>query len=51
MVQLRRAFELDGRLRVLDALYVVLADELGCPLLTTDQRLARAAPPCELIAP
>ena len=46
---LLRALALDGRLRVLDALYVVLAERLSCPLITTDARLARAQPPCEVI--
>lgn len=48
---LRAAFELRGRLRVLDGLYVALAAERGVPLVTTDLRLARAAAPCEVIAP
>lgn len=46
---LRRAFELDGRIRVLDGLYVALAERRDCPLLTTDRRLARAEPPCHVI--
>lgn len=46
---LRRALELDGRLRVVDALYVALAERLGCPLVTTDRRLAAADPPCEVL--
>ncbi|WP_043503229.1 type II toxin-antitoxin system VapC family toxin [Georgenia sp. SUBG003] len=48
---LRTAFELRGRLRVLDGLYVALAAERGVPLVTTDQRLARAGAPCEVVAP
>ncbi|PFG39000.1 putative nucleic acid-binding protein [Georgenia soli] len=48
---LRAAFELRERLRVLDGLYVALAAERGVPLVTTDLRLARAAAPCEVIAP
>jgi len=48
---LRRSLDIDGRLRVLDALYVVLAADLACPLVTTDRRLARANPPCEIAAP
>jgi predicted nucleic acid-binding protein len=31
------------RITMLDATYVALAADLGCPLLTTDHRLARAA--------
>lgn len=47
----RRAFELRVRIRVLDGLYVALAEDRGVPLLTTDQRLVRADPPCEVRAP
>jgi predicted nucleic acid-binding protein len=47
--QLRRALDRQGTIRVLDGLYVALAEERGCPLLTTDARLARADPPCEVI--
>jgi len=46
---LRRALELQDRIRVNDGLYVALAEELGCPLLTSDRRLAGAQPPCEII--
>jgi predicted nucleic acid-binding protein len=46
---LEAALALDGRLRVLDAVYVALALRRGCPLLTSDRRLGRADPPCELI--
>ena len=46
---LRRALELQDRIRVLDALYVALAEERDCPLLTTDKRLAASGPPCEVI--
>ena len=48
---LARALDLQARVRVLDGLYVALAEERGCPLVTTDRRLVRAAPPCELRAP
>ncbi len=47
----RRAFVLRERIRVVDGLYVVLADELGCPLVTTDRRLAAADAPCEVRTP
>jgi predicted nucleic acid-binding protein len=47
----RRAFALRERIRVVDGLYVVLADELGCPLVTTDRRLAGADAPCEVRVP
>jgi predicted nucleic acid-binding protein len=36
-------------LRLVDALYAQLADDLGAPLVTTDSGLASAAPNCELI--
>lgn len=48
---LRRALEHQDRLRVLDALYVVLADEHRAPLVTTDERLARAGVGREVVSP
>ena len=48
---LRRAFELRDRLRVVDGLYVALAEERRCPLVTTDLRLARSVTTCEVLAP
>jgi predicted nucleic acid-binding protein len=48
---MRRAFDLRERIRVTDGLYVALAEERGVPLVTTDRRLARAEPPCEVAAP
>jgi predicted nucleic acid-binding protein len=47
----RRAFDLHDRVRVLDGLYVALAEAREIPLLTTDQRLVRAEPPCEVRSP
>ena len=47
----RRAFALRERIRVLDGLYVVLADELDCPLVTTDRRLGGADAPCDVRLP
>lgn len=38
------AWRLRDNLRVLDALYVALAQRLSCPVLTTDRHLAAAAP-------
>jgi predicted nucleic acid-binding protein len=38
-------------LRLLDALYVELARQLDAPLITTDQRLARATPLADPIVP
>jgi predicted nucleic acid-binding protein len=46
---LQRALELGERVRVLDSLYVALAEQRDCPLLTTDARLAAADPPCEVV--
>ena len=46
---MQRALELDGRIRVLDAVSVALAERLDCPLLTSDRRLAASDPPCEII--
>lgn len=49
--QLDRAFALRDRVRVLDGLYVALAEQCGCALVTTDRRLAGARLPCEVHAP
>ncbi len=45
------AWDLRANLRVADALYVALADQLDVPLVTTDARLARATSRAELIQP
>lgn len=42
-VLLERMWELRDNLTAYDAGYVALAEELGCPLLTADARLAAAA--------
>jgi predicted nucleic acid-binding protein len=39
---LRRAYELRENLTPYDAVYVALAEALGCTLVTADRRLARA---------
>jgi predicted nucleic acid-binding protein len=49
--QLRRAYALSGRIRVLDGLYVALAEERAAPLVTSDQRLARAQLPVTVESP
>lgn len=49
--QLSRALQLQDRLRVLDALYVVVAQDHDAPLLTTDRRLVASAPPVTVVAP
>jgi predicted nucleic acid-binding protein len=49
--QLDRALALGDRVRVLDGLYVALAEECGCAMVTTDRRLAGSRPPCEVQAP
>jgi predicted nucleic acid-binding protein len=43
------AWEHRASVRLVDALYVSLAEQLGMPLVTTDQRLARAWPGAEAI--
>lgn len=43
------AWKMRHSLRLVDALYVELAEQLECPLLTTDRRLAAASPSAELI--
>lgn len=49
---LRRAWELRDTIRGWDAMYVALAEILGAVLITTDQRLARAAgPTCRIEQP
>ena len=46
---LRRAYELRATVTVYDAVYVALAEYLGCALLTADSRLAKApGPRCEI---
>lgn len=42
---MRRACELRANVTTYDATYVALAEALDCELLTSDQRLARAAAP------
>jgi len=41
----RRAYELRANVTAYDAMYVALAEALGCELLTADQRLAGATGP------
>lgn len=48
---IQRAFGLRERIRVLDGLYAALAEDLTCPLVTTDGRLAGAEPPCDVRHP
>ena len=48
---LARALDLQERVRVLDALYVVLAQDHDAPLVTTDERLARARLAIEVRTP
>ena len=46
---LRRAYELRATVTVYDAIYVALAEELDCNLVTLDSRLARApGPRCKI---
>lgn len=46
-----RAWALRERIRILDGVYVALAERLSAPLLTSDRRLAAAQPPCEVLVP
>jgi predicted nucleic acid-binding protein len=48
---LRRALSMQARLRVLDGLYVAVAEERGAALVTTDLRLARAGLEVEVRTP
>lgn len=45
------AWQMRDRLRLVDALYVSLSEQLGTRLVTTDARLARSSGLAELIAP
>jgi predicted nucleic acid-binding protein len=44
------AWQRRGNVRLLDALYLVLAQRLGATLLSTDRRLAAASPLIEVVA-
>lgn len=48
---LRRAYELRERVRVLDGIYIAIAEERSAPLLTTDVRLTRIDLPIPVIGP
>ena len=49
VTMLQRAYALRATVTVYDAVYVALAEFLGCPLLTADTRLAKApGPRCEI---
>lgn len=48
---LERALQLADRIRVVDGLYVALAERLDAPLVTTNRRLAASEPPCEVVVP
>jgi predicted nucleic acid-binding protein len=51
MTHLARALARQDRIRVLDGLYVALAEERGVPLVTTDRRLAAARLPVPVLSP
>lgn len=46
-----QAWRLRGSLTLYDAAYVALAARLDVPLVTLDQRLARATSTCEVVVP
>ncbi|MEX2466457.1 MAG: type II toxin-antitoxin system VapC family toxin [Gemmatimonadota bacterium] len=46
-----RALAMQDRVRVLDGLYVVLAQDRAAALVSTDQRLVRGRLPVEVLAP
>ena len=49
LTMLQRIYDLRATVTVYDAVYVALAESLGCALLTADARLARAPGPlCEI---
>ena len=48
---LLQAWQMRQNLRLVDALYVALAQQLDAPVLTTDARLASATPVAQLIEP
>lgn len=48
---LTRAVQMQERVRVLDALYVVVAQDRDADLVTTDRRLARSDLPVTVLAP
>ena len=48
---LLRSLQLQPRVRVVDGLYVVLAEDLVCPLVTTDRRLAGAGLDIDICVP
>ena len=46
---LTRIYQLRANVTPYDAVYVALAESLGCPLITNDKALARApGPQCEI---
>jgi predicted nucleic acid-binding protein len=47
----RQALAAQDRIRVLDGLYVALARDRACPMVTTDRRLARSASDVEIRTP
>ena len=48
---LNAAWQIRDQLRLVDALYAVLSEQLGARLLTTDARLARGLEFAELVTP
>lgn len=51
VLHLRRSAQMSDRIRVVDGLYVALAQDRGVVLLTTDRRLGASGAPCEVRIP
>lgn len=50
-VHLRRSAQMSDRIRVVDGLYVALAQDRGVALVTTDRRLGASGATCEVRVP
>lgn len=50
-LHLRRSAQMSDRIRVVDGLYVALAQDRGVVLITTDRRLGASGAPCEVRIP
>jgi len=50
-LHLRQSAQMSDRIRVVDGLYVALAQDRGVALVTTDRRLGASGAPCEVRIP